>query len=585
LDNQGLGGILGFYLSKKIGNFSETSNTVNVPDIRTEIFPTGTTNRAYRAVFSDSSLPASYEVSIAINDAGELIDNSPVVSELHSLEPPAGTPGIGVVIRGSGFGSSQGINSARICSTQATIAFWTDTAIGIVTPSAAAAGTTCVVDVQVGGNTLNHLPFTFTAPNFIEGGIRQRDGKPLPGVSIFSSKDGFTSAVRTSENGSFRTSSLSYGAYKITPKLSGYSFSPPFATLSLGSGQIFPQDFIAQRTGLSASNVSPDNGPANTRVTISGSGFGARDANSSVLFASSPANIISWNDTRVTVLAPAGPVAGGTVPVVVRAAAGASDQLPYNYPIPDKKAATVTPSGTFNPLVERLVRIGGDQNVAVYNVELTNQQKIWYYVIPSIIGNVTSENGFPLAKPFLIGPEQTINMGRVVFSGRSSLSFIADATIGIYPPCTSDACRERTLKLIGVIAVEFAVRAATGSGLPISEQAATRVLIDGILDLSPIVKLGTDIYKMLAAPDASQWLDAIVGLIGDVGLLAIEPDPILMALQLRLAALYPGFSWSSQLTTLPYLALLPRISSALEYVSAMAFPSVPKSGYLSLEAK
>jgi len=77
-------------------------------------------------------------------------------------------------------------------------------------------------------------------------------------------------------------------------------------------------------------SISPESGPANTQVTITGTNFGATQGSSGVLFGESP-QVVSWSDTSIVVTAPA--FDGGTVvQVAVYTNNGISNGVNFTFP-------------------------------------------------------------------------------------------------------------------------------------------------------------------------------------------------------------------------------------------------------------
>jgi hypothetical protein len=75
--------------------------------------------------------------------------------------------------------------------------------------------------------------------------------------------------------------------------------------------------------------ISPASAPTDTQVTISGSNFGATQSASQVLFGGFPAQVVSWGDTGIVVVVPAGVTAGQTVGVQVFSDRGDSNSVSF----------------------------------------------------------------------------------------------------------------------------------------------------------------------------------------------------------------------------------------------------------------
>jgi hypothetical protein len=78
--------------------------------------------------------------------------------------------------------------------------------------------------------------------------------------------------------------------------------------------------------------INPASAPANARVTITGTNFGATQGDSSVLFGQISAQVVSWSDTSIVVTVPAGLRDGSTTPVVVFTDNGTSNAVNFTTP-------------------------------------------------------------------------------------------------------------------------------------------------------------------------------------------------------------------------------------------------------------
>jgi hypothetical protein len=78
--------------------------------------------------------------------------------------------------------------------------------------------------------------------------------------------------------------------------------------------------------------INPASAPANAKVTINGTNFGATQGNSGVLFGQFSPQVVSWSDTSIVVTVPAGLRDGSTVQVVVFTANGTSNEVSFTTP-------------------------------------------------------------------------------------------------------------------------------------------------------------------------------------------------------------------------------------------------------------
>lgn len=78
---------------------------------------------------------------------------------ITSISPTSGPVGTFVTIVGTSFGATQGSSAIALNGTNATVASWSDTAVGAIVPSGS---TTGMFSVTVGGQTPNSSSFTVT---------------------------------------------------------------------------------------------------------------------------------------------------------------------------------------------------------------------------------------------------------------------------------------------------------------------------------------------------------------------------------------------------------------------------------------
>ncbi|HKF21771.1 MAG TPA: IPT/TIG domain-containing protein, partial [Candidatus Angelobacter sp.] len=78
--------------------------------------------------------------------------------------------------------------------------------------------------------------------------------------------------------------------------------------------------------------INPASAPANSKVTITGTNFGATQGDSSVLFGQLSAQVVSWSDTSIVVTVPAGLRDGSTTQVVVFTDNGTSNAVNFTTP-------------------------------------------------------------------------------------------------------------------------------------------------------------------------------------------------------------------------------------------------------------
>jgi hypothetical protein len=79
--------------------------------------------------------------------------------------------------------------------------------------------------------------------------------------------------------------------------------------------------------------ISPNPAPANTKVTIAGTNFGAAQAQGGVYFGEVTAQVVNWSDTSIDVTVPGSLQPGNSVQVGIINANGSSNRVSFNTPI------------------------------------------------------------------------------------------------------------------------------------------------------------------------------------------------------------------------------------------------------------
>ena len=115
--------------------------------------------------------------------------------------------------------------------------------------------------------TGNHtIEASFELPRAISGRIT-RSGADLSGVTVHLTGTATASAT-TDGSGDYTFTGLVSGSYTVTPALTGYTFSPPYRSVSLSGGDMSGQDFTATHLSLSFGTATNfDTGTNPTSVT------------------------------------------------------------------------------------------------------------------------------------------------------------------------------------------------------------------------------------------------------------------------------------------------------------------------------
>jgi RHS repeat-associated protein len=235
------------------------------------------------------------------------VGSTPFVS---GISPSLGGAGASVTIVGSNFGAAQGTSSVAFNGTNATtITSWSNTQIVANVPSGAATG---LVTVTVGG-VQSPSTSTFTVINPVISSLTPPAAQPVSLITI--SGSGFGTAQSTSQvlfNG-VNADPTSWSDTSITVSVPSNATSGPVTIIRDGvtsSGAQFTVLEALTVTGLSATS-----GSAGSTVTITGTGFGSSQSNSSVVFFPGiSAAVNSWSDTQIVATVPvaySGPVGVG----------------------------------------------------------------------------------------------------------------------------------------------------------------------------------------------------------------------------------------------------------------------------------
>ena len=189
---------------------------------------------------------------------------APVIA---TVDPTHGPEGTGVVIRGENFGApigaAQGTAGVSFGGVWAEPSFWSGTEIRAAVPEGVASG---LVTVTVGGQASNGVDFTVTA-----------GGKGTAGSTV--------------------------------------------TTVSASTS-----DGEEENSGPAITSLSPEEGAVGASVTVTGTGFGAAQGNSTVSFNGVAGVPTSWSETAIQVPVPEGATSG---PVVVTVGDQASPGVPF----------------------------------------------------------------------------------------------------------------------------------------------------------------------------------------------------------------------------------------------------------------
>jgi RHS repeat-associated protein len=228
------------------------------------------------------------------------------------VSPTGGPVGTQFTVTGSGFQNNQRDSTIRINGTAGTVVSWSDTQIVAQVVSGSTTGSVTVVVNSISSNT--NQVFTVVSP--IISSLAPPAG--AVGGTITINGSGF--------GGTQGSSSVKFNG--VAASISSWSDTIVKAVVpaTASSGPLTVTNFGATSNGVqfdlqgapSVASISPSVGYVGNEVTITGSGFGASQSNSTVTFGNEAVGTpSSWSDTRIVVPIPSGAIYG---PVEVKIA-------------------------------------------------------------------------------------------------------------------------------------------------------------------------------------------------------------------------------------------------------------------------
>jgi YD repeat-containing protein len=235
------------------------------------------------------------------------IGTTPFVSGILPIIGGIDSP---VTITGSNFGASQGSSTVSFNGLIATsVTSWSDSQIVASVPTGATTG-----PVAVAVNSIQSVANpTFTVVNPIIVSVSPPAAPPFGIITITGSGFGLDDDP-VSFNGTV-VYPVSWGNTSITVQVPSNATSGPLAVIE-GTVPSNSVQFTVTE-GLTVTAMSPTSGQVGTTVTITGTGFGSVQSDSAVTFNDTTASIVSWSDTSIVAIVPAG---ASTGPVTVEVA-------------------------------------------------------------------------------------------------------------------------------------------------------------------------------------------------------------------------------------------------------------------------
>lgn len=225
---------------------------------------------------------------------------------ITSLSTYSGVPGTSVYIFGTNFGASQGTSTVNFNGVAASVTSWGNSQIIVVAPSNVTTGPITVVANSVTSNS--NVVFTVTTPAI--SSLSPPDA--AAGATVTLNGSGLAAQGLTTQvffNG-VAASVASASSNSVTVVV------PANATSGLVTAVLGPDTSNGVEFTLDSppaiSAISPTTALYGGAVTITGSGFGATQSNSSVNFylSNTAPQVQSWSDSSITVLVPADATTG-----------------------------------------------------------------------------------------------------------------------------------------------------------------------------------------------------------------------------------------------------------------------------------
>jgi len=290
-------------------NLGNSADYIQVSFAGATATPTSENENSLTATVPSNAVAGNVSVSVnangySSNGIGFTVIATPIISLVNPNSGVAGTP---VAISGNNFGPSQGSSTVTFNGAPAgSITSWTTTSISAVPASNVTTGPVVVVVNFVPSTSTNNV---FTVTNPAIGSVVPPAAAPGGVVTINGSGFQDSQTVQVLFNGASYTPNQVSGTSIIGQVPSNATSGP--VTVVVGGVSSNSINFTVEQQPTIAS-VSPSTGPLNGNgtvapVTISGTGFGATQSDSTVNFfgSNTAPSIISWSDTSISLWVPA----------------------------------------------------------------------------------------------------------------------------------------------------------------------------------------------------------------------------------------------------------------------------------------
>jgi hypothetical protein len=303
-------GSVGTSITINGSNFLATQGTSTVTFNGTSATPTSWSPYAITANVPTGTTTGNVVVTVLGQASAGVKFTVNAAPSISTLSPTSGPTGTLLTVNGSNFGSSQGSSFVTMNGVLTVPASWASGKITVPVPEGT---TTGPVLVTVNNGPSNASTFTVT------------NG---PGITTISPSSGGIGATVTISGAGFGatqgSSTLKFnGTTAIPASWSDMSITVPVPTGATTGNIVATVGGTASNgvsftvsSGLSVTSISPNSGNTGTVVTITGTGFGATQGGSKVMFNGASAIVTAWGNTSITASVPSAATSGALVVTV-----------------------------------------------------------------------------------------------------------------------------------------------------------------------------------------------------------------------------------------------------------------------------
>ena len=291
-------------------NLGDAADSVQVLFGGASVTMAGQNENSLTATLPANAVPGSVSVTVNLNGSRSNGISFTVIATptISSVNPSSGVSGTPVSLSGTNFGSSQGSSTVTFNGVPAaSITSWSTTTISAVPPSNVTTGPLVVVVNSIPSTSTNNV---FTVTNPAIGSVVPPAG--APGSIVTLNGSGFQLSGSQAIQVLFNGASYTPNQFTSTSVLAEVPSGATSGTLTVVVGGVSSNGVaFTVEPSPTITSVSPSTGPFGSNgtaapVTISGTGFGAVQSNSTVNFYGSSTGpaVNSWSDTSISLWVP-----------------------------------------------------------------------------------------------------------------------------------------------------------------------------------------------------------------------------------------------------------------------------------------